>query len=544
MQETDQNRATSNSRHYRRILLGCGVVFALLILALVPPLISVNRLQRRIARSIGDSLGRPVHLDQVTLNLVPLPGFTLENFVVGEDPAFGAEPVIRADTVTARLRIRSLWRRQVEFSNISLTNPSVNLVRNAQGKWNLEGILLQASHVNAAPTDQSRPGPTPRFPYIEATGARLNLKIGDEKMPISLTDAKFALWLSNPDEWRIELEAHPARTDTNANDTGIFKVQGTLKRAASFADVPVALTSEWQKVQLGEASIVVLGSDAGWRGLLNLSTDITGTIGVAKLNTRARLTEFRRADFVPAKPLDLDVQCQALAALTTRSLHNIQCGLPVGDANAIPLRQISLTGDMPDVQHPWTGQLQVGAASVPAAWFFDWARLFSPRLQQAPAPEGVVSGSFTRNAMQWTGSLKSNLTANTSSNAPISLDLSMQMGATPVKRGRNTIPLLKGLVIEPSALHLGKNAQATLTGSFTSLSYTLHLTGSLAPARLMELRQIAPPAVDSLDAIFSPTPAQTQEKLDLACSRNWGGLQTCQTNATASPSRRTKTTYK
>jgi len=537
MQEAEKSRKMPSSLPhvrrsplFRRVALVSGILFALLLLALVPPLISVNRLQRRIARSISDSLGRPVHLDRVSLNLLPLPGFTLENFVVGEDPAFGAEPVIQAKTVTVRLRIRSLWRRQVEFSNISLTDPSVNIVRNAQGQWNLESILLRASHVNAAPTEQSRPGPEPRFPYIEATGARLNLKMGDEKMPLSLTDATFALWLNNPEEWRVLLEAHPARTDTDATDTGTLKVEGTLQRAATFADVPIALTAEWQKVPLGEASRVVMGSDAGWRGLLNLSAEVAGTVGAAKLTSRARLTAFRRADFVPLQSLDLGVQCQAKASFVAGWLRDIQCALPVGNPDAVPLRQIALTGDMPDVHHPKTAHLQVGVASVPAAWFVDWARLFSQRLPQALEPEGNVSGSFTRDETHWAGSLKSAMTVNAGGDSPLSLDMSMQIGAAPqpARRGNGPTPVGGDLVLQPSTLRLGKNVQATLTGNFTASRYTLHLTGTTPPARLMALEQLVPPAVDSLDKIFGATPSQTPQKVDITCTRNWGGPQVCQ----------------
>ena len=57
-----------------------------------PPLLNVGRYQRRIVTSMSESLGRPVHLDKVTLHLLPMPGFTLDNFVVSEDPAFGNEP--------------------------------------------------------------------------------------------------------------------------------------------------------------------------------------------------------------------------------------------------------------------------------------------------------------------------------------------------------------------------------------------------------------------------------------------------------------------
>src|SRR5882762_9856256 len=78
----------------RSYVLVYYILLALVLLALLPPYISVNRYQRRIAESIGSSLGRPVHLDKVTLNLLPLPGFTIENLVVSEDPAFGSEPVI------------------------------------------------------------------------------------------------------------------------------------------------------------------------------------------------------------------------------------------------------------------------------------------------------------------------------------------------------------------------------------------------------------------------------------------------------------------
>src|ERR1700738_512429 len=125
MQEIDPTYAPSGNtwhvraRRFRHLLFLALVLFALLLLLVLPPLIGVSRFQRRIATSIGNSLGRPVHLDRVSLNLLPLPGFTLENLVVSEDPAFGSEPIIRANSVRATLRMSSLWRKQVEFSTIS-----------------------------------------------------------------------------------------------------------------------------------------------------------------------------------------------------------------------------------------------------------------------------------------------------------------------------------------------------------------------------------------------------------------------------------------
>ena len=114
----------------RRLALVLSLVLVVLVLAFIPPLINVSRLQRRIARNISLSIGRPVHFDRLSLTLLPTAGFTLENFVISEDPAFGYEPILRADEVHARLRLSSLWRGHPEFSTISFSDPtSVNLVQ-------------------------------------------------------------------------------------------------------------------------------------------------------------------------------------------------------------------------------------------------------------------------------------------------------------------------------------------------------------------------------------------------------------------------------
>ena len=172
MQQTDPTHSTEQTPAARPSSLRRRLLYAVLVLLVIaalvfgPPLVNISRYQRRIATSIGNSLGRPVHLDRVSLTLLPIPGFTIENLVVGEDPAFGSEPIIRANQVHATVRISSLWRRQIEFSTISFTDPSVNLVHASNGQWNIEGVLLQASRIEAAPTAQRRPGPAPRFPYV------------------------------------------------------------------------------------------------------------------------------------------------------------------------------------------------------------------------------------------------------------------------------------------------------------------------------------------------------------------------------------------
>src|SRR6266446_4766858 len=95
----------------------------------VPPSINVNRYKSRIAGAIG----HPVTVGGVALRLLPQPGFTLNNLIVADDPAFSAEPMLRSEEVIASLRLSSLWRGRLEIAKLTLKEPSLNLVRSPTG---------------------------------------------------------------------------------------------------------------------------------------------------------------------------------------------------------------------------------------------------------------------------------------------------------------------------------------------------------------------------------------------------------------------------
>ncbi|MFZ1015417.1 MAG: AsmA family protein, partial [Terracidiphilus sp.] len=177
---------TEGSEHSRRKRLGfllaaAAVLAILLAIAIVPPLISISRYKNSITRLVSASMGRPVHLSSVELRLLPRPGFVMTDLSVDEDPAFGAEPILHANTVIAAIRLLSLWRGRLEISSISVDEASVNLVRNAEGRWNLDSLLRSAP----ARSSNAAQGKAPPFPYLEATDSRINLKNGLEKLPYS-----------------------------------------------------------------------------------------------------------------------------------------------------------------------------------------------------------------------------------------------------------------------------------------------------------------------------------------------------------------------
>jgi hypothetical protein len=537
----DIDTAPSLGTHaLRRLLYLAFAALLILLLVLLPPLISLNRYQKRIANSISASLGRPVHLDKVSLNLLPLPGFTLENFVVDEDPAFGSEPVIRANSVRATLRLSSLWNHRVEFSTISFTEPSVNLVHLANGKWNLESILFHAAHITAAPTAQKKAGPAPRFPYIEATGARLNLKLDHEKTPISLTDADFALWLPDPQQWHLRLQAHPARTDTDVSDTGTLQLEGTLGRASSLGQVPISLSGQWRNVPLGAASHVLLGRDAGLRGDMTLSANAQGTVSNSAIQATLQLTGLRRADFVPAQPLEIDLQCLGTATGNFHGFQDIHCSWPPAGSSNPPM--LAISGNLPDIRRPGSAAIEIGTPGLPAATLLDWLHVASSRVPADIAAAGTLTGTLSYNsdksaAEPWQGEMKITngrlVNPQAGSASLIDGDVILQSAPTALpekpRHDKHTPPPIvppPGFQLTPTNLALGGKDPATLEGNFDTTGYTLHLTGMASIVRLHALATALPQFGEGLTAALPTNRAAGPFRIDLTATRTWGTPQT------------------
>ncbi len=538
---------------FRRIVLVYYLLLALLLLAFLPPYISVNRYQRRIAESIGQSLGRPVHLDKVTLNLLPLPGFTIDNLVVSEDPAFGNEPVIRAMSVHATLRVWPLWRRKVEFGTISFTDPSVNLVHLPNGKWNLESILIQASRIQAAPTTQKNSGDAPRFPYIEATGARVNLKQGQEKLPLSLNDAEFALWLPNPQEWHLRIEAHPARSDVKVSDTGLLRIEGTLGHAVKLSEVPINLDAEWSLAPLGEISTFLLGRDAGIRGDMNLTAHTQGTVGNSTITTHLHLEKLRRSAFVPASPVNVDLRCTSAAADSFHAFPDVACAwTPSGSTQPILVKAV-----VPDVRDLNAATIGLTTENLPAPATLDWLRTLSSRIPPALTIQGTLNATVDPTPIPHLNAQRDTHLAASLEGGDIALSSQSSGITTPLIIGdvelhiapavalavtRNRRPALAsnaGLFLAPTTLRLGGKDPAILEAHIDASGYTLHLYGSAIPVQVIALGKAIPQFGDGMEEIFPNTTTEPKSlsavHLDLTATRTWGGTQVWQENSAPRP---------
>jgi hypothetical protein len=400
-EQTVGNEATeemsARSRWNRRVAL-IGSLIALIAAAVVlPPLVNIGSYQRRITALMTRSMGRPVRMSNVELRLLPRPGFVLHDLSVSEDPRFGAEPILSARTVVASIRILSLWRGHLEIDRVSVDEASLNLVRSAEGRWNLESLLMEArpaaltgSDSGAAANPASRmPGSSAHFPYLEATDSRVNLKNGLEKSPFSLVGADISLWQDEPGAWRVRLRGQPVRTDIemSAADTGEVRMEATLHSAAQLRDMPLRLQMEWRDAQLGQLSRLMLGSDEGWRGDVTADIAIQGTAENARTTARLRAAGVRRQEFAPETPLDFDANCNFLYQHAQNAFHDLGCDTAIGNG------RLHLKADLPGTGGKPEAMLEV--QQVPLQAGLDLLRTIRSGFAPGISVKGVVNGSLT-----------------------------------------------------------------------------------------------------------------------------------------------------
>jgi len=323
-----------------------AVAALLLILFLFRP--GVYRLRNRIATSIGSALGRRVALDNVRFHLLPRPGFDLEGLVIYDDPSFSAEPMIRAQDVSAAIRFRSLLRGRLEIATLSATEPSINLVRSNEGRWNLASLLERNAQIPAAPTAKGVYERRPAFPYLEAGHARINFKLGQTKKSYALMDADVALWQDSENSWSARIKAEPVRTDFNLTDTGLLQINATWRRASSLRLTPVKLAVQWRNGQLGQITKLLSGKDRGWRGGVNFTANISGTPEALLIESQTAIDGFHRYDIVGSENVRMATGCSGQYNAVTSTLANLLCESPVGGGTLRLRGSLSLVAQVPN----------------------------------------------------------------------------------------------------------------------------------------------------------------------------------------------------
>ncbi len=236
--------------------------------------------RRYLIAHLAASFGRPVDVSWFDFSL--LDGARIEaHFIsVSDDPHFGNEYFLRSDTLTAGLSWTALLAGRFEFGTVSLSRPSLNLARDAEGHWNIERWLPPAPQPGSragfmgplAPSSDVRAA----RPYrIDVDGGRINFKQGDNKSPFALVDVSGRVEQIGAGRWQLDLEARPMRAGVGLQDIGTVRVRGSIAGTTARLQ-PADLNLTWRSASVADALRLVREDDYGMRG--QLAVDLNARI--------------------------------------------------------------------------------------------------------------------------------------------------------------------------------------------------------------------------------------------------------------------------
>lgn len=259
-----------------------------LAIGLGAPYWNLDRYRRQIQATLERELHRKVEVGKARLQLIRGPGFSLSDVIIYDHPRVGREPLAYVTELQARVAVASLWAGRLRFASLRLVEPSLNLVKPANGRWNFEEILERAFATGV--------GERPPLPHIQVRGGRINFKFGDTKAVFYLAnaDVDIAPPASREGSWELRFSGEPARTDRPAHGLGQIAARARLHpgmRAEAVLEV--------ERGYLEELSALLAGRDLGLRGRLSARARLSGPLEALEITGSAQLRDFRRWDLLP-----------------------------------------------------------------------------------------------------------------------------------------------------------------------------------------------------------------------------------------------------
>jgi hypothetical protein len=286
---------SNRTRLIRKLLLCATGLFV--IAGIAAPFINAARFKQQIREGLERGLHRKVDIvGKVNFLLFTGPGFTVEDVLIAEDSRSGIEPFAHVASLSARLRLRSLWTGKLEFSNLRLDEPSVNLVKAPDGPWNIQPLLQQT--VGAA----GAAAPEWPLPDIQVRGGRLNFKFGDTKSVFYLANADVDIAPLNArgGAFSVRFEGEPARTDRAAQVFGRISGRGSWNPHES-GEGEVNLSVRWEKSPIAEFVVLWTGQDAGVHGLITADARLSGPLSKLQISGNTQIEDIHRWDLMPSK---------------------------------------------------------------------------------------------------------------------------------------------------------------------------------------------------------------------------------------------------
>ena len=377
-----------------------ALAVVLLLIALqagVSLLARTHRVHAYLAAHLERAFGRQVEVESFEVRILPSPQLNASRVTVGEDPAFGNEYFLRADSLTAGLRWMGLLRGHFEFGTISLTKPSLILVRDSEGRWNLER-WLPAAKSDVPPSLRVYGPPSPvapvnRLEKIEFDEGRINFKTGDDKLPFAFTSVSGTVEQVSPGRWQLQLEAQPWRSGVALQSAGTIKVSGDVAGTSTRLQ-PAEISLHWSDASLADVFRLFRGQDYGVRGVFALDgTAKSGTTkedgpGDWKFSLQGRVGQIHRWDLTERTD-------NPRLNLSVKGRWNVGIASLVTDEIAIEGPRSNLRGMFRLVGGSATStEMRLDSLGIQASDLLAWYRAFHPDVAEGVTAEQYFTGGM------------------------------------------------------------------------------------------------------------------------------------------------------
>jgi hypothetical protein len=351
------------------------ILVALILTLASTPFFSADRFGPRIRAGLESALGRKVDIGKVRLHILTGPGFSVRNVVIHEDPSISAEPFAYVDDLVVSLRLTSLLAGKLEFSSLRLVKPHVNLMRTAEGAWNVQRLFAPASQTAGSNTPRTAP-----LPELQVQQGRVNFKLNDTKSVYYFTGADIDFSYLGNGDFDIWFVGEPARTDGLARGFGRVTARGRLRDTP--AEPRLDLDVRLERSALQEFVQLLGGRDAGIYGNVQTRAELSGPLSNLKLTGRLDLTELR--------PWSQPPRATAVSTSFAGQVRLASQSFSLETAPSQPLRASLQVNDLfGGVQ--WSFLLDANAA--PLAPLADWIRPAEGPLSNSRLA-GTLTGSF------------------------------------------------------------------------------------------------------------------------------------------------------
>jgi uncharacterized protein involved in outer membrane biogenesis len=360
-------------------------------------LVRTSRVHGYLVAQLARAFGRPVAVGTFDVRILPRPQLDANNVTVGEDPGFGYEYFLRAQRLSAGLRWWGLLRGHFEFGTMSLSQPSLILVRNAEGRWNLERWLPPARTIPGSTATVYGPpspvAPVNRLQKIEFDDGRVNFKLKEDKQPFAFTNVSGSVEQVSSGRWRLQLEADPWRSGVSLQSAGTIRVRGDLAGTSTRLQ-PAEIELHWSNASLADLFRLFRGQDYGVRG--SFALDATAKSGIAKedqsgdwtFSVQGRAAQIHRWDLAERSD-------------NPRVNASLKGRWNAGTGNFLA-EQILLEGPKSNVRGRFdrvggnasSTELRVDSMGVQAADLLAWYRAFHPDVAEGATADQYFTGGM------------------------------------------------------------------------------------------------------------------------------------------------------